>query len=358
MFKKLFLICILLIGSSATNIYAETWASHLIESHQYSYRIIASDFTEHKLSIRYDGILKAFRHQTGKGGIRDTRECHYGFDPVVERRYNTPPLSSPSKLKSISFITKDMESYNLYENEYAQILKIKAEVMNLIGDDVVRIVNDCKGGYIGRGVRHILTLIPRFGGRTLGKIFGNHLNCGELGPTIHQIGLEYEKGLKFNLKLSEINHYLFIWSIYKNWAYFNPNEDKYYDVLFVYPEKLTDEKIYEQISKAMVERIYAKAVEIKPRPNEINNAIKTIRDPHWQEKLYTDLIQEKLNELDSLYRSQHSGLQNLVTQNSVAFWDWKEKYDFQNKDDKGINKIPKSISIGLPLKKSTFFRLI
>jgi hypothetical protein len=296
------IILLLLLFCSKTS-YANIWNEiYCTPEKEYRYLITAADGSKHVTTIGFEARVSGYQYETGHSSrlnvwppkVRDTRQCHYGFHIGIHRRHvKSEPQDGTEQIK--------------YRTEF---IKGQYDLPSIIG------------GAAGTGAAAVNAILAQFGAyeiieilekkpstslpinqipfrlkqmvgviKNFSKLFPHALNlrtginCGEASYGIEIAANAYKSESNTMLPIvSLVDYTLCIYQLMKNWAYWNPEHQKYIKAAFVYPEKLTD--YYDGVARARITNIHRFMTRRNPTDEEIDHFVKNISDPDWEQRMW------------------------------------------------------------------------
>jgi HEAT repeat protein len=208
------------------NCYAE---EEITKSSVYEYTIIANDpkLSKHSVSIRYDGVLKSIRDQTGHAFTIfhpiDNRKCIFRSSTVIRRSLEN---AEPAVMHNdTSYFNKNLSVYQY-------------------GADIKRIAEEMTASL---EYMHIL-----FKRTFFYDGFFSSVNCGDLTHVIDHWKAAAKQNIRISFNLNDLDYLVFTLKLMDKWSYWSETDNRSYGALLVLPKTLTDRYMasYEETIKS------------------------------------------------------------------------------------------------------------
>lgn len=341
--KRVLIFFLLLMFSG--QVYAQgDWKNHYSDSKIYHYKIIAEDCSEHITAIMYEGMAEGYQYQTGHSSrppwtFSDTRECHYGVRNRISRMFITTDKTTDTDLVSSDFFNKPYIAYpnplKILSDRDRLLLFLSRADLTFLGIESWEETIDIFTGWIeekkfqkvvlfapGALMYHSAEMImnsPDMIEKFLPKVLGfrPNVNCGEEGPNIDRMNNSNIKYVNFGMKyVPEIEHYLFVYDIYKHWRYKNPDDNKIYRPVIVYPLEINDlYRLYVadtviKLNKTLKnelpsDKMVTKYVSMYDQDDWLQKAIDEIIDSNWLDeeiKAVQPKLEAELKIIETMYQ--------------------------------------------------------
>lgn len=219
------------------------------QSQDFTYLVVAKDFTRHRVTLRYTGETWGNVYQTGRAAhglnIQDTRKCHwdfwnhYGIAHVQTTNAATgaaETIFEPLKLQ----VGRD---YPLHAPLISEIAALGVDWGAWIGIDRLKtIFNPADYKNVPSGAMALVTDLPQatagIAVRMLARATGlrKGVNCGEAQAAINASSQGYQAALQANMGVvPAVEYFLNASNLYRHWAYRDPVSNSFIGALIVYP---------------------------------------------------------------------------------------------------------------------------